>query len=624
MASSNRIRRRRFLAGLGAGTAALTGVRLGASDAASAHVSHGGQPPLPRRGTRQTPTSQLTYNPELKAHGQDFEKQVWQVADNVYSAVGYGMANTMMVVGTDGIIIVDTLDCIESAEETLAAFRRITDKPVKAVIYTHYHQDHVSGAMAYLDAEQRGRTADVYGHERLQANWVQSNGALGPITGARGGYMYGRHLPVGDEGYLNDGLGPDSRFGQIGYIPPNQTFADTLDVTIAGVKLHLVYVPSETTDEIAIYLPDQAIMFTAETINPTFPNCYTIRGTQYRDARTWYRSIDRLRTYDVAAMVPSHGNPVEGTERVHFVMTAYRDIIQYVYDQTLQLINRGYNPDEIAEAIELPEHLASIRPYGREYYGTVKHVVRGIYSGELGWFNADPANLNPLPPKERARRYVELAGGSDVMLDKLRDAVEQEDWRWAADMATWLIRAEPELQEAKQLKAHALRQMGYETINAPWRNFYLEGALELEGKIPSEPWFTAPSSQVLRNLPVQASLLNFTTYLDAQKALRAHLTVGFEFPDTGERYAIEIRRGVAELHDRKLPEHVPAWIRVDTETFYELIAREVSPRELAELVLTGKLSVQGEVGPIGEVGLVAAFLSYFTPPSLNTPALVDR
>jgi alkyl sulfatase BDS1-like metallo-beta-lactamase superfamily hydrolase len=250
--------------------------------------------------------------------------------------------------------------------------------------------------------------------------------------------------------------------------------------------------------------------------------------------------------------------------------------------------------------------------------------VRGIYSGELGWFNADPANLNPLPPKERARRYVELAGGSDAMLDKLRDAVEQEDWRWAADMGTWLIRAEPELQEAKQLKAHALRQMGYETINAPWRNFYLEGALELEGKIPSEPWYTPPSSQVMRNLPVQNSLLNFTTYLDARKALHAHVTVGFEFPDTGERYAIEIRRGVAELHDRKLPEHVPAWIRMDTDTFYELIARELSPRELAELVLAGKLSVQGDVGPLGEIGLVATFLSHFTPPSLNTPALVDR
>jgi alkyl sulfatase BDS1-like metallo-beta-lactamase superfamily hydrolase len=143
----------------------------------------------------------------------------------------------------------------------------------------------------------------------------------------------------------------------------------------------LIHVPSETENEIAIWYPEQQIMFSAETINPTFPNCYTIRGTPYRDVVRWYRSIDRMREYDPEHMVPSHGNPVLGQKNVDYVITVSRDIIQFVHDQTVKLMNQSYRRDDLAEVIVLLHHLESIKPYGRQYYATVKHVVRSIYDG---------------------------------------------------------------------------------------------------------------------------------------------------------------------------------------------------------------------------------------------------
>ncbi len=582
----------------------------------------------------------LTFNQELKDHSRDFERQVHQIGDNVYSAVGYSMANSIMIEGTDGIIIVDTLDCVEAGKLALAEFRKITDKPIKAVVYTHNHQDHILGVGAYVRQEDVGRTVDIYSHERLLGNAIKSNLLLGPITIARAMYMYGRYLERDDEGYLNDGLGPDSLLGKPSFIAPNRTFADTLDVEIAGVKLHMLYVPSETDDEIAVYLPDQQLMLTAETINPTFPNCYTIRGTPYRDVHQWYRSIDRMRRYPIAAMVPSHGNPVSGKEHVAATMTAYRDMIQYVHDQAVQLMNRGCTADELAEMIQLPAHLSSIHPYGREFYGTVKHVVRNIYDGYLGWFNADPATLDPLPPLERARAYVELGGGKDAYLRRLREVVDAGDYRWAAEMATWLIRAEPDLQDAKSLKAHALRQLGYATINASWRNFYLSGALELERRLDERSAINpVPPADALKTLPLASLIEVLSVWLDAEATADVELTLAFKFTDVQENYGLQIRRGVAEFWDT-LPDEYDFAIVTTREVVDQLLLGDLKPlRAVAE----GKIQIEGDAELLdrvlryfvpgrlvsqvesvaGLIGLRHA-VGYFLHPSQDRPQLVDR
>jgi alkyl sulfatase BDS1-like metallo-beta-lactamase superfamily hydrolase len=408
-------------------------------------------------------------NPDLSAHGVIFAQKIHKVGDNVYSAVGWSICNTIMVVGSQGVVIVDTGADVQSAREVAAEFRKITDKPVVAVIYTCFHSDHINGVKAFASVEdvKAGRVA-IIAHETLLANLTRS-GSVGPILGTRTAYNFGGILAGEEIEGMNNGTGPlIRRGGEATFIAPTRTFEDRLDVTLAGLSMELVHVPSEAADEIAVFLPESRILLSAEVIPAeTFPILHPLRGEAYRDPTDWYRSIDALRRFKAAAMVPSHGLPVIGADNVEEILRNYRDAIQYVHDQTVRHMNKGLTPDELVEAVKLPPHLASFRPWTLEFFGTVSQAVRAIYQGYLGWFEADPAGLAPVPKKESARREVELMGG---------------DPQWAAELATRLIRVDQDDMPARRLKAAAFRSPGYGQINAIWRNWYLSAARELDAE----------------------------------------------------------------------------------------------------------------------------------------------
>jgi alkyl sulfatase BDS1-like metallo-beta-lactamase superfamily hydrolase len=502
-----------------------------------------------------TPT---TYHPELKAHAKDFERKLWKVTDTVYSAVGFGMANCLMIDAPAGLVIIDTLACVPESRTVLDAFRRHTDKPVKAIILTHHHPDHIGGAGGFADRADVGHAVDVYGHERLVDFSVNEQVKLRSIGFLRGLYMYGWLLPEADDGYLNAGLGPRGQLMGAVNLAPNKTVREPVSVDVAGVHLELFPIPSETEDQIAVYYPREKALFSAEAISPTYPNVYTIRGARYRDPVAWCASLDRLRGYNAEYLMPSHGNPIVGKERIRETLTAYRDMIQWTHDQTLRRINDGWTPDEIAASLVLPEHLGRIDPYGREFYGTVKHVCRNIYGGYMGWFDGDPAHLDPLPPGDRARAYVDLAGGAEAYLGKLRQAAEQQNWRWLAEAATWLVRAEPGLQEARDLKAQALRQLGFATINASWRNWYLTSALELENRLHMPPLDEATRHKLLSvwlaGLSIENVLGTFGIRLDAAATADVKMTLGLTVKDRAQSFVLEIRRGIVELRHGQAPQ----------------------------------------------------------------------
>ena len=154
---------------------------------------------------------------------------------------------------------------------------------------------------------------------------------------------------------------------------------------------------------------EKKLLLPGDNVYKAFPNLYTIRGTLDRDVLEWARSIDRMRALRPDHLAPSHTRPVSGAERIQGILTAYRDAIQYVHDQTIRGMNQGLTPDELVDRIELPPHLKS-HPYLQEYYGTVEWSVRAVFSGYLGWFDGDTAPLSPASPHERAERMAELAG----------------------------------------------------------------------------------------------------------------------------------------------------------------------------------------------------------------------
>ncbi len=535
--------------------------------------------------------------PEMLEHSRHFEKKVYKIGDNVYSAVGYSLANAVMVVGDDGVILVDVTTTKEDGTAAWAALRQYTDKPVKAVVYTHFHVDHWGGIRAFVDEEDvKAGRVEIISHETLLDNVVRQGGLIGPILSMRTAYSFGAALPPEDLKGTHDGIGPKVNLGLCTFIAPTKTFEDELDITIAGVKMHMVHVPSEAPDEIVVYLPEEKILLSAEVIQgPTLPNIHTLRGTKFRDPLQWYRSIDRLRAFEAENMVPSHGQPVYGAEKVEEVLRMTRDGIQFVHDQTIRHMNKGLTPDELAEAVAFPPYLAGYKPYLREYYGTVKHSSRQIYAGYLGWFAGDPVDLDPTPPVEKARRTVGLMGGRNKVLAAAKKAYEDGDNQWAAELCTLLIRIDKEDQEAREIKAAAYRKLGYASINSNWRNWYLMAAMELEGKIVPMQLLTTMSRNwvtpdIMAQWPASRLIHGMTVRLKAEDTLDTALTAGFRFPDTGEACGLEIRRSVAQFHE-ELPEKTDFTMTVPKRYF---LAMAFGKATLEEGVSQGVVKIEGD------------------------------
>lgn len=554
-----------------------------------------------------------TVAPELTAHSRKMAQHVYRTAGNVYCAVGWGIANMTMIEGDDGVVIVDVLESVENARAVMAELRKITTKPVKAVVYTHNHYDHVMGAEAVVDpADVAAGRVPIYAHAKMMQGLLHQLSVVGEAIAVRSMYTFGAFLEHGPEGSVNEGIGPALVNGATGFIPPTVTVDDELDVTIAGLHLKLLYAPSETDDEIVVWLPEQKVLQSAEVIQgETFPNLYTIRGTTYRDPVQWYRTIDRLRALAPAYMVPSHGRPVEGQAEIAALLTAYRDAIQFTHDQAVRLVNKGYTPDEIATALpSLPAHLAA-HPWVHEFYGTVKHSVRNVYGGYLGWFQGDPTTLGPAPPVERARRYVDMMGGRDAIVEAARTAHDRGDHQWCAELLTWVIRIDPSDREARELKAAALRRLAFAQRNINWRNFYLTAAKELDGTLDTSRYSPKRGAAILSRLPLVSILENIVTRVDAEKTRDVRTTLALRTTDTQRDYALEIRRGVVELH-RTLPARVDVTLSGQETVLRDILVRERSA--LTEVAL-GHLTVEGGMSAL------ATFFGYFDPPS-DTPASV--
>lgn len=496
----------------------------------------------------------------LAEHTREFKQEIIPVTDGVYAAVGYGLANSILIEGDDGVIIVDTLETIEAARAVRKAFAKITDKPVCALIYTHNHADHVFGAAGFTD----GADVDVYAHETTAALIDRVVSVLRPVITTRSMRMFGNFLD--DAALVNAGIGRKlmlDRDSTVGVIRPNKTFADSWSGRIAGVKVQMVHAPGETDDQIFIWLPEKRVLLPADNIYKTFPNLYAIRGTAYRDVCKWVDSLDKMRALHPEYLVPSHTRPVSGAERIYRILTDYRDAIAYVHDQTVRGMNMGMTADELAASIKLPAHLAK-SPFLQEYYGTVAWSVRSIFNGYMGWFDGDPARLDPLDPMQEARHMADLAGGTGGLLAAARKAAENGDYQWVLELTGHLARLEPDNTETRSLRLDALTALGQAQANPNARHYYLTCAAEL-GQGLKILQMGRPTDDMLAAMPMKQFFKAMAVNLDPQKCPDKETATGFVFPDTGEKYTVIIRRGVAEIRpgliaDRDITVTVPSLV----------------------------------------------------------------
>jgi alkyl sulfatase BDS1-like metallo-beta-lactamase superfamily hydrolase len=280
---------------------------------------------------------------------------------------------------------------------------------------------------------------------------------------------------------------------------------------------------------------------------------------------------------------------VWGNARAIDYLKAQRDTYRYIHDQTLRLANEGYTPREIAEQLELPSTLRN-RFANRGYYGTVRHNAKAVYQAYFGWFDGNPANLDPLPPVDESRKYVEAMGGTTEVLKKGRAAIEAGDYRWAATLLNHAVFAEPSSAEAKQLLASAYDQLGYRAEAGPWRDFYLTGALELRSDVTMTAIDPKKSVDLLLATPVDRFLDSMAVRLKGPEADGKQMTFNFVFDDVGETHVVELENAV--LHHRRAEPVAGADATVHLTR--ELLVRlGIGDAGLKDVVMSDDLKVEG-------------------------------
>ena len=482
----------------------------------------------------------------LISHSEEFEQKILSYdtpGGKIHFAIGFGIANSIMVEGDGGNIIIDAADSMYEADKIYNLFKQKNSNPIKAIIYTHNHGDHTFGTQYYLNIQEE--RPQIIAHEDTDFYVQRIMGILNPIIATRSTRMFGTTLP--EEELINVGIGPNLSVSKspTGYVKPDLTFRNELKINISGIEMELYHAPGETDDQIFVWLPNHKSLMPGDNVYKTFPNLYTIRGTSHRDVKGWIDSLDHMKTFNPEFLFPSHTKPIIGKEVIQNVLNTYRDAIQFVHDQTIRLMNQGMYPDEIAEKIKLPESIAD-SPYLKEFYGTVRWSVKSIFNGYLGWFSGNPAELDPLSREEKAKRILNLAGDIDVMIDDLRLAVEKEDMQWALELSDYLIALDSFTKEVKDLRIDALIYEGSRSANPNKRNYFLTSAFELRDDFVEPSLLDRTSEELLEYVSIDTLFDVLSTRYNPDKRINENTTICFLF-SSGLRKNITIRNQVAVI-----------------------------------------------------------------------------
>lgn len=426
---------------------------------------------------------------KLLERNKMFEKKIYSVADSVHVAIGYTVSANSMIIGDDGVIIVDPGNAPSFSQQVADEFAKITDKPIKAIIYTHSHTDHVGGASVFYRADQG---IQVWARDNFNSE-ERRNHETTITSGARPSNTQGFDLlpeqkigvgiaippavrPAGS--MMRDGQ-PAIRSASNKVMPTHTFTVDRQKIEIAGVKIELVKAPGETDDQLYVWLPQQSVLFAGDNFYQSWPNTYPLRGTARRSVRNWIASLSKMIAQRPVAVVGGHTTPI--TENALQVLTNYRDGLQWVYQKTIEGAKQYLSPDELIEYAALPPELAKL-DYLQDYYGSVEGTVRDIYSQSLGWFDGNPLNLHREKPTIEAARIAKLAGGISNLKIQAKMAMSNGDALGAAKIANNILLLEPDNKEFNLLMADALATIGENSFNAPVRNYTLSSSNRYRNK----------------------------------------------------------------------------------------------------------------------------------------------
>jgi alkyl sulfatase BDS1-like metallo-beta-lactamase superfamily hydrolase len=490
-----------------------------------------------------------TVNPSLWRHMKLLRKHgLYKVADNVWQVRGFDVSNMTVIKGAAGWILIDPLTTKEAAAAALDLVNaQLGQRPVTGVIYSHSHGDHYGGVRGVVsDADVKAGKVAVIAPEYFVEEAASENVLAGPAMGRRANYQFGAALTPGPQGQMGSGIGKGISGGAITLIAPTDLIKKTGDMrTIDGVSLEFQMVPeTEAPAEMNVHIPAARTFLAAELATCSFHNILTPRGAKVRDALAWSQYLGEAVNLYAArsdAAISSHCWPRFGQAEVKSWLEGHRDNYRYLHDQTIRMMNQGMTQAEIAEAIKAPAAIAN-QWYNKGYYGTYSHNSKAVYQRYLGWYDAVPANLNPHPPSERAKRLVADMGGAKKLIAAAKRAMAAGDYRWSSDLLNSLVFADPKNAEGRALLADSYEQQGYQAESAIWRNQFLSAARDLRQGVQASA--TIQSPDMIGAIPTGLLLNSVATRLNPAVIGTKSLAINFDITDRKESAKISLSNAV--------------------------------------------------------------------------------
>ena len=513
-------------------------------------------------------------NDDLKYLAQDFREKIYSPHENIKVAVGYGLANSILVLGNTQSLVVDTMGGIETASRVINDLNIPSNKPVTTLAYTHFHADHTLGAQAFVD---QFSIENVISHETTIAEIRDFFGIKRDLISERSLKMFGSILQEKDK-TTSSGIGIKLETGidTPGYIKPTITFSDFYSHDLDGLEIQFFHAPGETDDQLFVWIPKYKALMPGDNIYKAFPNIYTIRGTTYRSFKSWYTSLEKMMALEPEILIPSHGTPINGKEEISRVLSNYRDAIKYVHDQMMRNLNSGYSPLEAARKIKLPENLAR-DPHLFELYGTIEWSARNLFNGYFGWFDGNPTNLYPFTKEEYSEKLLTLIPEEQLIFE-LDKALAEEDSQWALYISDLLIDSGKGNEQILAKKAAALKNLGDSAYNPNAVSFYRSTYAELTNSTSDKVFITGDSQiepKLLGELDVLMFLETMAIRLDPSKVAGIADAKYVKFTDLDEVWKLRLENSVFTYE--KVSSTVEHDIEMSSLTFKSLVTGTINP-----------------------------------------------
>ena len=553
-------------------------------------------------GDEQAPP---TVNPSLWRQARlNMSHGLFQVTASIYQIRGFDISNMTIIEGDRGLIVIDPLISTEVARAGLDLYiEHRGSRPVTAVIYTHSHVDHFGGVRGVVDeADVKAGAVEIIAPAGFMEEIVAENVLAGTPMVRRAQFQFGATLPKGPRGQVDAGLGKVTSRGTVTLIPPTRIVTAPIETHhIDGVEIVFQLAPeTEAPAEMHMFYPALRALNLAENATHNLHNTYPIRGAQVRDANAWARYLNEALARfgpDTDVVFAQHHWPVWDNHRVLDFLTKQRDLYKYLHDQTVRLMNQGWKAAEIAERLTLPKSLSETW-HVRGYYGTLSHNSKAVYQRYLGWYDANPANLNPLPPVERGRKYVEYMGGAHAAIARALGDFERGEYRFVAEAMSHVVFADPSNVQARRLGADALEQLGYAAESATWRNAYLLGAFELRQGQPNTVARAPVSPDVLRAMSVEQIFDLLGVRLNGEKAEGRRIVINWIVQDLGRSFALNLENcALTYLADRR-SDPADATVTLARATLDRLILRDLP---FADAMQSGSVRVDGDPAKLVEL-----------------------